>query len=697
MEDPLPLHSCHVQKSCMIINRFYIFVHGTALLALLYYRVSSLLEIILAESRELPYFVSYLLVFASELVLSFLWFLSISYRWRPVSRSVFPERLPEDQKLPAIDVFICTADPEKEPSVEVMNTVISAMALDYPPDKLHVYLSDDGGSPVTLGALREAWKFARFWLPFCTKYGIKTRCPEAYFSKDDDCDGSLSRSSSIEFIDDKKEIQKQYAVFKERVLRIQENTSTASKDHPPSIELRVSSMLSNSPYILILDCDMYCNDSSSARQAMCFHLDKTISPKLAYVQFPQKFHNISSEDIYDSQLRLCFSHMWYGADGLKGPTFTGTCFYMKRMALYGTSQLQKDANLAQLQKVFGPSNDFIISIYQKNHTNGREFFSTALKEMDLLASCSYEKDTEWGEEIGFRYLSVVEDFFTSFMLQCKGWTSVYINPPKPSFLGSATTNLSDYLVQHTRWYTGLVDIVLSKYSPLIYGAPRMSSILQCMYISHIAYYFLNFFPLWCLAIIPQLCLLQGIPLYPEISNPFFLVFVFVFLSSNLKDIQEVLADGFSIRPWIYDQRMWMIRSVGCYIYSFLNAIQVKIGMRKASFKPTNKVADEGQFKRYLSGIYDFQASTMFIAPICTLVILNVTSLLLGAVKIVVTGNYDEMFIQAFISFFIVALQYPVIEAMFFRKDSGRISESSATLSALLAAIILVIGSLLFMY
>ena len=73
------------------------------------------------------------------------------------------------------------------------------------------------------------------------------------------------------------------------------------------LQLRVSSMLSNSPYILILDCDMYCNDSSSARQAMCFHLDKTISPKLAYVQFPQKFHNISSEDIYDSQLRLCFS------------------------------------------------------------------------------------------------------------------------------------------------------------------------------------------------------------------------------------------------------------------------------------------------------------------------------------------------------------------------------------------------------
>jgi hypothetical protein len=99
----------------------------------------------------------------------------------PVRRTVFPERLPEDDKLPPIDVFMCTADPNKEPTVEVMNTVLSAMALDYPPEKLHVYLSDDGGSPLTLHGMRESWRFARWWLPFCRKYGITTRCPQAYF------------------------------------------------------------------------------------------------------------------------------------------------------------------------------------------------------------------------------------------------------------------------------------------------------------------------------------------------------------------------------------------------------------------------------------------------------------------------------------------------------------------------------------
>jgi len=68
------------------------------------------------------------------------------------------------------------------------------------------------------------------------------------------------------------------------------------------LQLRVSGTMSNSPYILVLDCDMYCNDSSSARQAMCFYVDPRTPSSLGWVQYPQKFHNISEIDIYDGQL-----------------------------------------------------------------------------------------------------------------------------------------------------------------------------------------------------------------------------------------------------------------------------------------------------------------------------------------------------------------------------------------------------------
>lgn len=134
-----------------------------------------------------------------------MWLGDQAFRWCPVYRTVFPERLPEDDnKFPAIDVFICTADPKKEPTLEVMNTVLSAMVLDYPPEKLHVYLSDDGGASITLTGMKEAFKFARSWLPFCKKYGIKTICPKAYFSSSKDQYGDSGRA---EFMEEKQKIK----------------------------------------------------------------------------------------------------------------------------------------------------------------------------------------------------------------------------------------------------------------------------------------------------------------------------------------------------------------------------------------------------------------------------------------------------------------------------------------------------------
>jgi len=52
---------------------------------------------------------------------------------------------------------------------------------------------------------------------------------------------------------------------------------------------------------------MSCNDSSSAKQSMCFFLDPETSKDLAFVQFPQMFHNLSKKDIYDSQTRTAFT------------------------------------------------------------------------------------------------------------------------------------------------------------------------------------------------------------------------------------------------------------------------------------------------------------------------------------------------------------------------------------------------------
>ncbi|QHN78845.1 Cellulose synthase-like protein [Arachis hypogaea] len=42
------------------------------------------------------------------------------------------------------------------------------------------------------------------------------------------------------------------------------------------------------------------------------------------------------------------------------------------------------------------------------------------EETLLLASCNYETNTKWGQEIGFLYGIVCEDIHTGFMLNCNG-------------------------------------------------------------------------------------------------------------------------------------------------------------------------------------------------------------------------------------------------------------------------------------
>ena len=85
-------------------------------------------------------------------------------------------------ELPAVDIFVTTADPVLEPPIITVNTVLSLMALDYPSNKLGCYVSDDGCSSLTLYALKEALKFGKIWVPFCKKYEIQVRAPFRYFS-----------------------------------------------------------------------------------------------------------------------------------------------------------------------------------------------------------------------------------------------------------------------------------------------------------------------------------------------------------------------------------------------------------------------------------------------------------------------------------------------------------------------------------
>ncbi|KAK6121545.1 hypothetical protein DH2020_044713 [Rehmannia glutinosa] len=605
------------------------------------------------KTREIP-ILPFLLIFISELLFTFIWILHQAYRWKPVTRTVYPERLPQDhEKLPPVDVFICTADPSKEPSLGVMNTVLSAMALDYPPHKIAVYLSDDGGSFVTLNATREAWKFSKWWVLFVEteKKEIKKRYnefKEALENNSVNASGSVSRdhAPTIEVMNDSdaKDSDKEEMPVLVYVAREKRPSHPHHfKAGALNVLIRVSAVISNAPYILVLDCDHYCNDPTSARQAMCFFLDPKISPKLAFVQFPQKFHNISQHDIYDARLHY-YWRRWPGVDGIGGPTISGCNMYLKREALYRKKNIKNDIDINNMKKSYGSSNELIKSInetYKQYLLKDKKINGALEKEVhQLLASCTYDNHSDWGKEA-----SGVHIFFGGGRL-------------------------------YDRW--------------------KMST-LQCMCYAALSFDPIYVVPFYGLAIIPQICLLHGIPLYPKVSDPFFVVFAFIFIASQLKHVQEVMFYGDSIWTSLYELRVWMMKSASCNLYATLGAFLDKFGLQEAHFNLTDKVVDDERETRFKKGIYDFQGSPMLIAPICSLYIFNLASFFIGMARIVNTHKANELLVQAFIPLFGAIVNYHVLEAMVVRTDKARISPSVSLLSVAITTFILCFGSLILIF
>ncbi|KAL6543778.1 Cellulose synthase-like protein D4 [Orobanche gracilis] len=116
--------------------------------------------------------------------------------------------------LPGVDLFVSTADPDKEPPLVTANTILSILAVDYPVEKLSCYVSDDGGALLTFEAMAEAASFADLWVPFCRKHDIEPRNPESYFTMKGDPTKNKSR---LDFVKDRRRVKREYDEFKVRI------------------------------------------------------------------------------------------------------------------------------------------------------------------------------------------------------------------------------------------------------------------------------------------------------------------------------------------------------------------------------------------------------------------------------------------------------------------------------------------------
>ncbi|KAL3695973.1 hypothetical protein R1sor_010049 [Riccia sorocarpa] len=182
-----------------------------------------------------------------ELWFAFSWILDQLPKLCPVNRLTdldvlkdkFEKASPENPRgrpdLPGMDVFVSTADPEKEPPLTTANTILSILAAEYPVEKLSCYLSDDGGALLTFEALAEAASFARAWVPFCRKHTIEPRNPESYFQIKGDPTKGKMRS---DFVKDRRRLKREYDEMKVRINGLPDSIRRRSDAYNAHEEIR---------------------------------------------------------------------------------------------------------------------------------------------------------------------------------------------------------------------------------------------------------------------------------------------------------------------------------------------------------------------------------------------------------------------------------------------------------------------------
>ncbi|CAH2065651.1 unnamed protein product [Thlaspi arvense] len=522
----------------------------------------------------------WVVAFFCESCFTFMWVLLTNVIWSPAEHKPYLDRLDERvQDLPSVDIFVPTADPVREPPILVVNTVLSLLALNYPANKLACYVSDDGCSPLTYFSLKEASKFANIWVPFCKKYNVKVRAPFRYFLD------PLATSMDSEFTKDWEIMKREYERLSQKVEDatgdsqwlysdndFEAFSKTIPTDHSNIVKVlwenkdgvgdekevphlvyisrekrpnyfhhykagamnflvRVSGLMTNAPYMLNVDCDVYANEADVVRKAMCIFLEESINPNnCAFVKCRLDFYDNNSDEVIIMQ-----SYLGPGFSGIQGPMYTGTgCFHTRRV-MYGLSpeNLEDDGSLSSaatrkflteesLAKEFGKSKEMAKSVVgalqrKPNLQNIRTNSIEAIKE---AGNIYYEHQTSWGKTVGWLYDSIAEDLSTSIAIHSRGWTSSYISLDPPAFRGSMPPVGLETFPQWRRWVTGGLEVFFNKESPLIgmfHQKLRFRQRLAYLSISMAGLYSL---PMLLYCLLPAYSLLHNSSLFPKVPKVF---------------------------------------------------------------------------------------------------------------------------------------------------------------------------------
>ena len=393
--------------------------------------------------------------------------------WRPLEREVrsLDQMRPVLPVIdyPTVDIFVTCYN---EPVEMVEETVRAALAIDYPANKLRVYILDDGNSTdmrsmsqrlaiedlrspkmqtesarieneraeleMRLKQLQDLFpisKEADDFLKNATESHPAVRFLETLRDAFVIIGGKSATGLSVSdrLLDEQKrlenEIRQQERESSDLIrCRYIARTKIAGKPHHAkagNINHAIFSGDTNGSFILTLDADHIPKPQFLKRVLPYFFsynqwTGKYEGNRIAFVQTPQDFYNLPEGDPYGHSAHLFYGPIQQGKDGLNSAFYTGTNAVLRREALlnvglqYFSDALDKDA--------------------------------TRISEFDLIGGMSSS--------------SITEDMNTAMRLHGAGWQSAYHNELLAE--GLAPDDLVSTLKQRLRWAQGTIQVLVQE-------------------------------------------------------------------------------------------------------------------------------------------------------------------------------------------------------------------------------------------
>ena len=180
----------------------------------------------------------------------------------------------------------------------------------------------------------------------------------------------------------------------------------------------------------------------------------------------------------------------------------------------------------------------------------------------------------------------------------------------------------------------------------------------------------------------------------QVSEPWFLLYMFLFLGAYGQDFLDFVVGRGTIQRWWSDQRMWMMRGLSSNLFGLTEFLLKSIGIPTQGFNVTSKVIDDEQSKRYDQGHFEFGVPSPMFVTLAMAAIINLFSFICGLIQFLNGSNKEGLFMQLLLTGSIVMNCLPIYQAMALRSDKGKMPIRTTITATFLASAVYAVASLI---